>query len=203
MNSHRAVVFDLGKVLLDFDYGIVVQRLAAAGPGDPARVRSLLLESSLLHRYESGQIDSAQFYRQMQSALDLSLDYKAFRDAFGDIFSPIPEMIAAQTNLRAHGVPTWVLSNTNEIAVTHIRERYPFFHEFDGWVLSHEVGALKPDAHIYQALEAQAERTGSEVFYLDDVPANVAAARTRGWHAIVHTSSLSSLAQLRDAGFPV
>jgi len=203
MNSPRAVVFDLGKVLLDFDYGKVVQRLAATGRGNLEQVRSLLLESSLLQRYELGELDSAQFYRELQSALDLNLDYGAFRAAFGDIFSPIPEMIAAQANLRAHGVPTLILSNTNEIAVTHIRERYPFFHQFDGWVLSHEVGAMKPDTPIYQVLEALAHRTGSELFYLDDVPANVAAARARGWQAIVHTSPQASLAQLRDAGFPV
>ena len=203
MNPQRAVVFDLGKVLLDFDYSKVVHRLAEAGRGDAAEVRRALLESSLLHEYESGRIDSATFYRRLQSALDLTLDYPSFRAGFGDIFSPIAEMIAAQTALRARGIPTFILSNTNEIAISHIRERYPFFHQFDGYILSHEIGVMKPDAPVYQALESTANRTGADLFYLDDVNENVAAAAARGWQAVVHTSPQASLALLRDAGFPV
>jgi HAD superfamily hydrolase (TIGR01509 family) len=202
MSCQHAVVFDLGKVLLDFDYSKVVDRLVQAGRADSARVRHALLESSLLQEYESGLIDSAAFYHRLQSALDLALDFPAFRAGFGDIFSPIPEMIAAQTNLRNRGIPTYILSNTNEIAISHIRERYPFFQQFDGHVLSHEVGSLKPAAPIYQALETRAERTGPNLFYLDDLRENVAAAAARGWQVIHHTSPQTSVALLRDAGFP-
>ena len=203
MNPPRAVVFDLGKVLLDFDYSKVVHRLAEAGRGGVVEARRALLESSLLHEYESGRIDSESFYQRLQSALDLTLDYPGFRAGFGDIFSPIPEMIAAHARLRAWGIPTFILSNTNEIAISHIQERYPFFHQFDGCVLSHEIGALKPGASIYQALESRAGRFGPDLFYLDDLGENVAAAAARGWQAVVHTSPQASLTSLRDAGFPV
>jgi FMN phosphatase YigB (HAD superfamily) len=203
VNPPRAVVFDLGKVLLDFDYSKVVRRLAEAGRGGVVEARRALLESSLLHEYESGRIDSESFYQRLQSALDLTLDYSGFRAGFGDIFSPIAEMIAAHARLRAQGIPTFILSNTNEIAISHIQERYPFFHQFDGWVLSHEIGALKPGASIYQALESRAGRSGPDLFYLDDLGENVVAAAARGWQAVVHTSPQASLASLRDAGFQV
>jgi HAD superfamily hydrolase (TIGR01509 family) len=202
MNSIPVVVFDLGKVLLDFDYTRVFRRFSDAGGPAPDTVRQVLMESSLLAEYESGQLDSAAFYRRLRSELSLTLDYAAFRASFADIFSPIPEMIAAQANLRARGVPTFVLSNTNEIAVSHIRERYPFFHRFDGYALSHEVGAMKPATPIYEALEARARRTGSDLVYLDDLELNVAAAIARGWRALVHTSPQTSLEFLRDAGCP-
>lgn len=203
MNSPHTVVFDLGKVLLDFDYTKVVERLAQAGPAHPAEVRRTLLESSWLLELESGQLDSQSFYQRLRQTLQLNLDYQSFRDAFGDIFTPIPDMIAAQAALRARNIPTFILSNTNEIAVSHIRQRYPFFHQFNGHILSHEIGALKPAAAIYQALETQAGRRGTDLFYLDDLAENLAAAAQRGWQTALHTSPQSSIQLLRAAGFPV
>ena len=200
MKPGRAVIFDLGKVLLDFDYALVVGRLAEAGTVSQAQVRQTLLESSLLLDYESGRMDSLAFYARLRAVLGIDLDYAGFREQFGDIFTPIPEMIGAHAAVRARGFPTYVFSNTNEIAVTHIRERYPFFAEFDGYVLSYEVGAMKPSETIYRSMEQQAGGAAGDLFYLDDRPENVEAAWARGWRGHVHTAVESSLNALRQAG---
>ena len=76
-----------------------------------------------------------------------------FARVFADIFSEIKPMIAMQAALRAHGVPTYIFSNTNGIAVTHIRRNFPFFANFDGYIYSYEHGAMKPDARIYEVVE--------------------------------------------------
>jgi len=201
MSAGPAVIFDLGKVLLDFDYSVVIQRLAATGPASERQVRQTLLESSLLLDYESGRLDSATFHARLRSALALELDYRSFREQFGNIFTPIPGMIGAHAAVRARGFPTFIFSNTNEIAVAHIREQYPFFSDFDGYVFSHEVGAMKPSDTIYVCMEQRAGRSAADLFYLDDRPENVEAARARGWCGHVHTDSESSLTALRDAGF--
>jgi HAD superfamily hydrolase (TIGR01509 family) len=201
MSSGRAVIFDLGKVLLDFDYSLVIQRLAKAGSASEGQVRQTLLETSLLLDYESGQLDSVTFHDRLRSALALELDYATFREQFGDIFTPIPGMIEAHSAVCARGFPTFVFSNTNEIAIAHIREYYPFFSKFDGYVLSYEVGAMKPSETIYASLEQRADCAAADLFYLDDRPENVEAACARGWRAHVHTGTESSLTALRDAGF--
>jgi len=195
------VVFDLGKVLLDFDYGLAVRRLAAGATVDLEEVRRLLVESTILPDYESGKLDSPSFFEQLGQALGLKIDYQGFRAAFADIFAPIPEMIEVQARLRAAAVPTYILSNTNEIAVSHIRDRYPFFNGFDGYIFSHEVGCLKPLPPIYEALERLARRSGRQLFYLDDRQENVDAALSRGWRAVVHSSPAATRALLREAGF--
>jgi HAD superfamily hydrolase (TIGR01509 family) len=83
-------------------------------------------------------------------------------------------------------VPTWIFSNTNEIAVRLITEDFPFFRHFTGYVYSFETRSMKPDSGIYEALEQRAGARGAEIFYLDDRPENVAAGRARGWQALVH-----------------
>lgn len=195
-----AVVFDLGKVLLDFNYDLVIQRVANNTNGAANQVRQLLIETSLLGDYESGRITSEVFHQQLTTTLNQQIPYPRFREQFADIFSPIPEMIQAQQHLASHNIPTYIFSNTNEIAITHIRERYPFFNHFTGYILSYEVGTMKPQPAIYQALENLANTPPQSLLYLDDRPENVEAALARGWKGIVHTNPASSLAALRHAG---
>jgi 2-haloacid dehalogenase len=58
----------------------------------------------------------------------------------------------------------------------------------------------KPDARIYEIMEARSGRTGAALFFTDDNPANVAAARARGWDAHIFTDAASLEAQLVAAG---
>ncbi len=186
MPKPSAVVFDLGKVLLDFDYGRVVRRFAAESAVPPREISTLLLESGVLHAYERGQISSREFFTRLQSATGFPGDYATFAEFFADIFTEIPAMISLHADLRARGVPTYIFSNTNDLAVPHIRARYPFFSTFDGYVLSYEVRSMKPDEAIYDAVETMTHRKGTELIYLDDRAENIATALRRGWIAVHH-----------------
>ncbi|MBU6411444.1 MAG: HAD family phosphatase, partial [Verrucomicrobia bacterium] len=95
-------------------------------------------------------------------------------------------MIGLQRTLREKGFRTYVLSNTNDMAVEHIRREYPFFGNFDGYVYSFETGVLKPQAGIYEAMEALCGRRGADIIYLDDRPNNAEAGASRGWRTILH-----------------
>ena len=195
-----AVVFDLGKVLLDFDYRVAAGRLAPLIDGDVTDVQRLINQAPLLAEYEAGRIDSREFYRRVQKALSFRGSYDQFAAAFADIFSAVPDTIALHAEVRRRGVPTYLLSNTNDLAVGHIRQRYPFFNEFDGHVLSYECGSLKPEARIYEVLETVSGRRGPELIFLDDRAENVEAARDRGWRAVLHHDAAQSRAALVTAG---
>ncbi|HNQ90021.1 MAG TPA: HAD family phosphatase [Verrucomicrobiota bacterium] len=199
----RVVVFDLGKVLLDFDYGIAVRRLLPRMRLSLDQLQGYLTEGSVLGEYESGQLTTAEFFERARvlTGYDGSMD--SFDEAFADIFSEIPPMVALQAGLRKGGWRTYILSNTNELAIRHIRRRFPFFAGFDGYVLSYEHQALKPGPRLYEVTEGMTGCRGSELFYLDDRPENVAAARARGWQAVVHESYEASRAAARAAGLPV
>ena len=109
-----------------------------------------------------------------------------FGEFFADIFTAIPPMIEIHAGLRRRGIPTYIFSNTNDLAVEHIRRNFPFFRDFDGYIYSYEVGAMKPEAKIYEVLEKLAGRRGADIVYLDDRPENVAAGAARGWRTILH-----------------
>jgi HAD superfamily hydrolase (TIGR01509 family) len=109
-------------------------------------------------------------------------------------------MIQLQAALRQRGLKTYAFSNTNELAVEHIRRCFPFYATFDGCILSYEHGVMKPDARLYEVVERQSGRRGADLLYLDDRPENVAAGAARGWQVILQESPEKSLAAVRQLG---
>jgi len=200
MNEPRAVIFDLGKVLLDFDYSLVAQRLAAPTGREAEQIRVLLDHSPLLFRLESGQMTTDAFYREVAALTDFTGSFDEFADIFGDIFAEIGPMVELNAQLRERGVPTFIFSNTNDIAVRHIRANYPFFAHFTDYVFSYEVGAMKPNARIYAEVERRTQLRGAELLYLDDRKENVDAGAERGWRVVHHESPERTIAAVRAAG---
>jgi FMN phosphatase YigB (HAD superfamily) len=203
MTVPSVVVFDLGKVLLDFDYGILAEKIARRSRFTPAQVRALLDHSPLLYRFETGLMNREEFYGEVCAACGFSGKLDEFCAIFADIFSEIKPMTALNDALRAGGVPTCIFSNTNDIAAGHIQERYPFFSRFDGYVLSYQHGAMKPTAKIYEVVEAQTGHKGQAIVYLDDRAENVEAGLARGWRALLHETPDKTIAALRQLRLPV
>ncbi|HAV61866.1 MAG TPA: hypothetical protein DCY13_05835 [Verrucomicrobiales bacterium] len=201
MPKPEVVVFDLGKVLVDFDYSIVANRLKSRASVPLEDVAARLDQSPLLVAYETGRMTTPEFFAEVKRLTGYNGTLEEFAVEFGDIFAPIDEMIAFHRRLRELGFPTYIFSNTNELAVRHIRSTYPFFSGFDGYVYSHEVGHMKPDAPIYEAVEAMTGRSGGAILYLDDKPENIAAGAARGWQAILHESPAKTLAVVGELGF--
>jgi putative hydrolase of the HAD superfamily len=187
MNS-PVVVFDLGKVLVDFDYSIAVSRIAGRSKLSPPGVEQFFFHSPLLVDYECGRLTRQDFFEHARQATGFRGTIGEFGDFFADIFTEISQMIELHAALRRQNIPTYIFSNTNDLAVEHIRRNFPFFRNFDGYIYSYEVGAMKPNAMIYEALEKLAGRQGVEIIYLDDRPENVAGGSARGWQAILHES---------------
>ncbi|HIG31774.1 MAG TPA: HAD family phosphatase [Verrucomicrobiales bacterium] len=203
MSHPKAVVFDLGKVLVDFDWNRAVQCFSRISELSENEIFDAVIKSDLLIRYESGFISSKEFFKQTTALLKCDLDYDDFRKWFGDIFEPIPEMIDLNNQLRASGVPTFIFSNTNELAIQWIRGNYPFFADFNDFVLSYEHQCMKPDAHLYEVVEQRTGLTGSDLIYLDDRIENVESGQQRGWQVIHHQNHSTSTISLRTAGVPL
>lgn len=200
MATPEIVVFDLGKVLVDFDYSIVANRLRARAAAPLDAVAARLDQSPLLVEYETGRISTAEFFRRVQQLTGYQGTLDDFAVEFGDIFFPIDEMIAWHGELRARGIPTFIFSNSNELAVRHIRSAFPFFSGFDAYIYSHEVGAMKPEAKIYEAVETVTGRRGDAILYIDDRAENVAAGAARGWRVIQHVEPATTLRQAAAHG---
>ena len=185
-------IFDLGKVLVDFDYTMAARKVAARSTQAPADLHAFLGSSPYLVQYESGQLTRRQFYDVVCQAIGFTGDLEEFGSYFADIFTEMPGTIALHAELRQRGYQTYIFSNTNDLAIEHVRRSFPFFQHFDGYILSYEVGAVKPHPPIYAAMEALTGHRGADLIYLDDRLENIQAGAARGWRAILHESAPQS-----------
>lgn len=196
----KAVAFDLGKVLVEFDYAIAGRKIAARATMAAAELGQFLIQVPLILRYETGRISSREFFEEVRSASGFLGDLEEFASLFADIFTPIEGMVRLQAELRARGLPTYVFSNTNELAIRFIRRNFPFFQNFDGYILSYEHGSMKPDAHLYEVVESCSGCRGPEILYLDDRPENIEAGAARGWQVILQETPQKSRAAIEKLG---
>ena len=195
------IVFDLGKVLVDFDYSIAARRVGARSTQPPENLDAFLSSSPALVEFETGLLTRQAFFDQVRNATGFLGDIREFGGMFADIFTEMPPMIELHAELRRRGFKTYIFSNTNDLAVEHIRRNFPFFESFDGYIFSYEVKAMKPDAPIYEALERMTGRCGEEILYIDDRAENIAAGAARGWRTIFHETSEKTRAALQTFGF--
>lgn len=173
-----AVVFDIGNVLLRFDFGLAVKRVAPLCSVAASEIPELL--EPLKIELECGRLSGDGFLKEMAARIEFVGELDVLRSAWQEIFAPI----AATHDLVAcwrGKYPLYLLSNTNGLHAEYFLKRYPVFSSFDGAVFSHEAGMMKPDAGIYEhAVEKfgiQPERT----LFIDDLLPNVEAARNAGW----------------------
>jgi len=173
---YKAIVFDLGKVLVPFDFKIGYRALECACPYPADEIRRRIAQTGLVARFETGLIEPLDFFAKLSAALDLSLDYDGFCSAWGSIFfgqliaDPVLLSLAARYRLL-------LLSNTNAIHWEMIRRNYRMVEYFHDCVLSFEERAMKPDPAIYRALVERAACRPEECFFPDDIALNVAGAR--------------------------
>jgi putative hydrolase of the HAD superfamily len=196
----RTLLFDLGNVIVPVDFSRCHQALAAVCPHPPQEVPRLVGGSGLARKYEKGQIATEEFVTETCRLLDMDVSFEQFWDLWGRIFLPeplIPENVF-ETLRQRHRL--LLLSNTNAMHFGIAKERYPLLRHFDGYVLSYEVGSLKPAPEIYREAIARAGCRPEECFFTDDLLANVEAARQEGMEAVQFQSFDQLQAELAARG---
>jgi putative hydrolase of the HAD superfamily len=200
-NVIRAVIFDLGKVIVPFDlqrgYAALKPHCGVPIEEIPKRIGA----TDLVARFERGQVSPSDFVAQLSAILGLNgVDYGKFCDLWSSIFLPdplVPENLLEGLRRRYRLL---LLSNTNAIHWEMIRRTYPLLRHFHDCVLSFEAGALKPDCRIYEAAVARSGCRPEEIFFTDDIPLYVEAARQAGIDAVVFRSVPELENELRARG---
>lgn len=173
-------LFDIGRVLLDFDFESSLTRLLPADCANPHERLSRLLERK--DELETGAIAPEDYIRWALDVLGSEATSDQFRDAWLRIFTPNEPMWQCVRRLSSAGHKLILFSNTNAIHCPWIFEEFPEFSRFDGAVLSYLTGSIKPHPPIYQhALDAHCLEPAS-TFYIDDLPENIATGVEFGFH---------------------
>ncbi len=176
----RTCLFDLGNVLLRFSHERMYEQIAALAAKSPLDVKRAIEATGLVNDFECGRTSQAEFQREIERQLNCSVDPESFARAVADIFEPDAALPPILDQLRRSGVRLVLLSNTNEIHFNWIQQEYDILDHFDDLVLSFRVGAMKPDAPIYEAALEAIRCEPSDCFYTDDILANVEAGRAFG-----------------------
>ena len=175
----RALLVDLGKVLVGFDHQITCERMSEA-TGVPAdRLRGVLF-GELEGHFDRGRLTAIEFFRACEARLALSpVPDEIWIAAWRDIFTPLPEAIAALGRVRP-GVRRVLVSNTNALHWEGVLSVFRPDDLLDEVVLSFRVGAAKPEPAFWAAALAAAGCGPAECVYADDRPELVAAASALG-----------------------
>jgi 2-haloacid dehalogenase len=189
------VVFDLGGVLLDWDPRHLYRKLFA---GDEAAMEHFLATvcTHEWHRHHDAGRSFAEGARLLKAEHP---DKAELIDAFGTrqdemIAGAIADAVAILSDLRDAGVPLYALSNWPAEGFPSARRRFDFLGWFRGILISGECGVIKPDPRIYELLIERFGLDPHRAVYIDDVEANIDAARPFGIHGIHFTGP----AALRD-----
>ncbi|MBI3894306.1 MAG: HAD family phosphatase [Acidobacteria bacterium] len=180
----RAIIFDLGNVIVPIDFSRCHTALSKVCPYPPQEVPHRIRSAGLVESFETGQISPPEFLRAVSRVLEMDVGEMQFWELWNSIFLPdtlIPDEMLAGLRYRQRLL---LLSNTNAIHFAMVKERYLLLSRFDDCVLSYEVGAVKPSPVIYQEAVARSGYQPEECFYADDIPAYVEAARREGLDAV-------------------
>jgi|WetSurMetagenome_2_1015567.scaffolds.fasta_scaffold440715_1 glucose-1-phosphatase len=180
----NCLIFDLGRVLIPFDFHRGYEAMGRRCGLDSEEVRARIKSLDLMVPYETGLIESRDFVKAVTEKLGIELSLEEFSEVWGSIFLPetlIPESLLEDLKTRYRLV---LLSNTNELHFDMLARRYPILGQFDEHVLSYKVKAMKPDPRIYQAAIAAAQCAASECFFTDDIPDYVEGACRMGIDAV-------------------
>lgn len=170
-------LFDIGKVLLDFDFERTLERLLPEG-GDPESLDGFLRDKDA---FERGDIGLDDYLGQALSVLGPSVTRPAFEAAWRDVFTPNAPMWQAVEELAGEGHRLLLFSNTNAIHCPWMLEAYPVFRHFEAGTYSFEVGSMKPEPEIYERAISDHGLDPAATRYIDDLPANVATGLRMGF----------------------
>jgi len=165
--NYDTFIFDLGKVLVDFDHNISAAKIAKLTGKDQNWLYQLFFESELTKLFDEGEVSSRKFYSEMKKLIGFKISFNEFVPIWSDIFKEKKDMCELVLSLKKD-YRLVLMSNVNELQFEHIRKNFSVISYFDELVLSYEVGAMKPAPKIYQVAIKAANTSPGRIIYTDD-----------------------------------
>ena len=194
-----ALLFDLGRVVIDIDFIRTFRCWADYAGCEPASLRERFVRDELYRGHERGEISDAAFFEGLRSSLGVDLTDAQFLEGWNAIFVGEIPGIKPLLARAAQRLPLYALSNTNVPHVACFSDRYAdVLGHFRQIFVSSSIGLRKPDAeaydHVVRAIGVPAER----IVFFDDLAENIEGARARGRKA-VHVASAADVAEALTA----
>jgi HAD superfamily hydrolase (TIGR01509 family) len=185
----RAMLFDLGGVVLAIDFDRVFHVWAARASCDPQELRRRFTFDDAYERHERGELDASGYFASLRRSLRLPLSDEDFIAGWNDLYvAPVPGMVAVLAEA-SERFPLYGFTNSNPTHEALWATRYrPELSVFRSIFVSSEMGLRKPDPRAFSEVARRTGVPASAFIFFDDTLENVMGARTAGMQA-VHVQS--------------
>lgn len=166
----KAIIFDLGNVLIDFDHRIAAERISRYTDKKPEEICALFFASPITALFEEGRISAQKFFREVKEMLNLKLSYNRFLPIWNEIFylSQKNKQIYDLAKRLKKSYKLALLSNINILHFRYLKHSFSVFDAFHYIITSFELKVCKPHPLIYQKTLDILKVHPKSVFYTDD-----------------------------------
>ena len=199
------LIFDLGRVVIDYDWEAFCRAFAANSGADLERVKEFFAHD-IFHkgRYEKGLTTTSELLDEINRKLNTQMGFAEFKELWtrGLCFSENREVVELLECLRGQ-LPLCLLSNTSDVHYEYLQKEFNMARHFDNIVLSYKVGMVKPEPGIYHEALRLCNVAPEDSLFIDDLIPNVEGARAlniRGHH---FTGIESLRAELKELGLVI
>ena len=195
--TYSVIVFDLGNVLLPFDYNIMLNKLEKIEKDLGKNFLKFYQDNYNIHRsFERGELPENEFINKMLSNLENKINRETFCNYYCEVFTVNEDVISLLPKLKKNYLLV-LLSNTNSIHEAYWK-KFGFIKYFDKLFLSYKVKSLKPEERIYKAVENFTRKPSNEHLFIDDIKEYAEAAKKAGWDAIHFTNYEKLVKELKE-----
>ncbi len=201
MNAPQAVVFDVGRVMFQWQLRALFEKLIE-DEGELDWFLENVVTEQWHFQHDRGVMLADMLPARIQEFPDQALRIAAYAARFNEtVPGPVEGTLELVRELHEAGIPLYCLTNFGGELFAAFRKTQPVFDCFDDIIVSGEERIAKPDAQIYRIVESRSGISGEALFFTDDNVENIAAARALGWNAELFTGAPALRTQLVEFGF--
>jgi len=196
----KAIIFDIGRVLVRIDVGRAMQGLASGGSLSPSELWTAIEKDPRWADWQEGRMSARDWYLHLTKRFGGNYTFEQFTEVWNRVLDPNPIQEDAFLKSLSKHYRLALLSNTDPIHVQHLEASYSFFASFPVRIYSCAVGASKPNPLIYKEALRALKVQANEAVYIDDIAAYVEAAKRLGMAGIQFQSPAQLTADLKSLG---
>jgi HAD superfamily hydrolase (TIGR01509 family) len=181
----RALLFDLGGVVIDLDIGRAFQIWACRAGCDPTVIAERFSLDDSYEQHERGEIPASRYFAALRRSLGIDLSDDEFIEGWNDVYlGPVPGMAEVLSVAQRH-LPLFAFTNSNPTHKSAWERLYADeLRPFQMIYVSSDLGARKPETEAFRLVAKRMGFEPGEVLFFDDGPENVEGARTAGMQGV-------------------